>query len=367
MNRCIALYPEKKPDKFLEKWDSYLSLAERYSFEEVFTTIHLPELSLEQQLESLIRIVSLSRTHHMTVTVDIGGRYLEELLNDKKYLKLFKEADPDCVRLDYGYSQSNVRKLHGLTHVRGFVLNASIYNLQQAKEEVEFLKSLQPEVQIYACHNYYPRPETGLDPEFARKQQSIFESMGIPVMYCIPDSTRPRGPLYEQLPTVEGHRYLTPDLVMLELYCHYHCDGIMIADEFVSASVFRKIDSIINTRVLKVPVTFLSTATAEEKRKVLGIHEFRYDSNQFILRSATSREMGSASSKIIPCHAVLRRRGSVTLDNEKYSRYSGEMQIVLQPLASDERVNVVGRISGHGMQLLTYYRFGYQYRFEEAK
>lgn len=367
MNRCAALYPEKNPEKCLEKWDSYLSLAERYSFKEVFTTIHLPELTFQQQLESLVQIASLAKVHHMSVTVDIGGRYLEDLLNEKQYMKLFKEASIDQVRLDYGYSHSDVRKLHKLVNMKGFVLNASIYSLQQAKEEIGFLKSLSPAVQISACHNYYPRPETGLDPSFARKQQSIFDSMGIPVMYCIPGSSKPRGPIFEQLPTVEEHRYLEPDLVMLDLSYHYHCDAIMIADEFVSASEFRKIDSVINTRVLKVPVKFLSSASDEEKRKILGIHEFRYDSNENILRSSTSREMGSASGKIDPCHTVLRRRGSVTVDNEKYSRYSGEMQVVLQPLVKDDRVNVVGRISEYGMQLLSYYRCGYQYRFEEVK
>ena len=36
--------------------------------------------------------------------------------------------------------------------------------------------------------------------------------------------------------------------------------------------------------------------------------------------------------------------GSITIDNEKYLRYSGEIQVVREGLKADERVNVIGRV-----------------------
>ena len=37
-------------------------------------------------------------------------------------------------------------------------------------------------------------------------------------------------------------------------------------------------------------------------------------------------------------------RGSITLDNDGYGRYSGEVQLVRSDLPADSRVNVVGQV-----------------------
>ena len=58
-----------------------------------------------------------------------------------------------------------------------------------------------------------------------------------------------------------------------------------------------------------------------------------------------------------------RPRGSITIDNEKYLRYMGEMQILKVSLLSDERVNVVARISPEDLFLLDYIRGGDKLNF----
>ena len=40
-----------------------------------------------------------------------------------------------------------------------------------------------------------------------------------------------------------------------------------------------------------------------------------------------------------------RNRGTITIDNEKYLRYSGEIQIMKENFEADERVNVIGHIN----------------------
>ena len=47
---------------------------------------------------------------------------------------------------------------------------------------------------------------------------------------------------------------------------------------------------------------------------------------------------------IAPANQMDRTRGSVTIDNKAYKRYSGEVQITKKDYPKDERVNVIGTI-----------------------
>ena len=53
MIKCLAIYPNKLDKEYVDKVNSTLELANKYSYNEVFTTIHLPELSLKTQLKAL--------------------------------------------------------------------------------------------------------------------------------------------------------------------------------------------------------------------------------------------------------------------------------------------------------------------------
>ena len=46
--------------------------------------------------------------------------------------------------------------------------------------------------------------------------------------------------------------------------------------------------------------------------------------------------------EIAPNHTIERKKGSLTLDNLLYQRYSGEMQITRKDYKRDSRVNVLG-------------------------
>ena len=43
-------------------------------------------------------------------------------------------------------------------------------------------------------------------------------------------------------------------------------------------------------------------------------------------------------------NTIDRKKYDVTVDNSKFKRYAGEINIVLKDLPSDERVNVIGKI-----------------------
>jgi hypothetical protein len=75
--------------------------------------------------------------------------------------------------------------------------------------------------------------------------------------------------------------------------------------------------------------------------------------------------MSRIGAKVAPGLTGERRRGMVTVDNERYGRYSSEVQILLADLEADSRVNCCGQISEEDMWKLDFYRQGFDYQFQE--
>ena len=69
---------------------------------------------------------------------------------------------------------------------------------------------------------------------------------------------------------------------------------------------------------------------------------------------------------IPPKNTKARLTGSITMDNDRYGRYRGEVQITLCDLPADERVNVVGRVVEDDWLLLSYLKPGQKVRFIES-
>ncbi|MDU1630091.1 MAG: DUF871 domain-containing protein, partial [Lactococcus lactis] len=71
--------------------------------------------------------------------------------------------------------------------------------------------------------------------------------------------------------------------------------------------------------------------------------------------------------EIIPENTSERSRGSITIDNCDYGRYMGEIQIVKNDLAADEKVNVVGKIIAEDRPLITFIGSGQKFKIEKEK
>ena len=67
--------------------------------------------------------------------------------------------------------------------------------------------------------------------------------------------------------------------------------------------------------------------------------------------------------KVKPTNTIERKVGTITIDNEKYLRYNGEIQIALQDLKADERVNVLGKVVDEEIPLLKYIVNDVKFRF----
>ncbi|MDR4417767.1 DUF871 domain-containing protein, partial [Bacillus paranthracis] len=102
-----------------------------------------------------------------------------------------------------------------------------------------------------------------------------------------------------------------------------------------------------------IPLRYKSFITDKEVLKIVErVHTNRLDPARDVIRSVESRE----EHKVIlqPMHTITRKKGSITIDNELYGRYAGEMQVAIHDLPADEKVNVVGMVVEEDISLLPY-------------
>lgn len=353
----VSLY--LKQDFNWAKAQKYLQSAYHYGCKEVFTSIHLPEFSFKEQMDFLSKLSALAQKEGMTITVDVGGNNFQKLVS---YQDTYKDLKLDFIRLDYGFDPALLASLKQAYGLKGFILNASTVSAEELPILIQSLNKLN--VEIRACHNFYPRPETGLAADFVKYQYRLFKSYNIPVACCVPNQLKPRLPLYAGLPTLEAHRYLNFTQILYSCSEAELADELLFGDETLSDEQLKSIFDVLQLRPFKVKVSLVKDISDTESDLILKKnHKFRYDSNPLILRSQTSREISEYGKYINARNTLERKAGSITIDNYKYLRYSGELQVVLKDLKADERVNVVARVKPEELWKFKYFRLINEYRF----
>ena len=226
----------------------------------------------------------------------------------------------------------------------GFVLNASVLDRNEVITIVNNLQQYGKSINITACHNFYVRNETGLAESYFITQNEIFSNLGIEITACIRSFHTMRDPLYEGLPTLEKHRNCSFEQSCLEMAYLYGVDRIMIGDPFSSNEELALLSSVMKKDPIQLHIDVCDLNDIEKKAMFGKVHFCRRDSGAFSLRLESSRRMAEYASYIEPRNCIDRNKYSVTIDNEKYLRYSGEIQIITEDLPEDERVNVSGTI-----------------------
>ena len=104
------------------------------------------------------------------------------------------------------------------------------------------------------------------------------------------------------------------------------------------------------------------------QRKLLA-HTFtaRLDEARDAIRAQESRRLlREMHAKVLPDNATTHPIGAVTIDNEGYGRYMGELQIIRVPQPSDPRTNVAAMIDESECNLLQYITPGRKFSFRFA-
>lgn len=243
-----------------------------------------------------------------------------------------------ALRLDYGFSTEEMCRL---AQKLPLVLNASTVS-----DEV-VCRVLRCNPHVMAMHNFYPRPETGLDRGYLTSRTKALQALGLRVLAFVPGDTAFRGPLHLGLPTLEEHRGLPPSVGYADLMIRCGMDGVFAADPGVSPAEIERIGRYCRQGVWELPARLLPECSSLYGQ----VFTSRPDSPGRLIRFAESREYSCFGGDVAPLPPTPRNRGAVTMDNSGYGRYSGEIQLIRSDLPPDPRVNVIGHLTP-GYELL---------------
>ncbi|HHT7187823.1 TPA: DUF871 domain-containing protein [Bacillus cereus] len=345
----VSIYLSKDRVGKQEEW---LKVAKENGFSSIFTSLHIPEDDSGTYKELIQILGKQALQYEMELMVDVSPKSLQHLGITYENVEELVQWGITGLRMDYGITPKEIARV---SHKMKVALNASTITKPFWKELLS--ENIRVE-NVEAWHNFYPRPETGLAKSFLQKQNEYLHECGIKTMAFIPGDGEKRGPLCEGLPTLEKHRNMRPLEAYLDLVQDCHVDKVLIGD--ISASL-ESVGEIASASRGIIPLRYQSFTTDKEVVKVVEqVHTNRLDPARDVIRSVESRE----GNKVIlqPMNTISRKKGSITIDNELYGRYAGEMQIVINDLSKDEKVNVVGMVIEEDVPLLSYIGAGRKFQ-----
>lgn len=316
----------------------------------IFLSMHISEEYTPTYLQEIVTIIQEIKSIGYKIIVDVSKKTLE-MTNYNNLLDLYAYIKPDYLRIDYGFSLDEINELAKSIPI---CLNASTITKDQ-------LSQLTDSTKIIFMHNFYPRQETGLDEDYYNKTNFQLEKRGFEIFTFISSDFMQRGPLYEGLPTLEKHRFCNSYFQYLDLYFNFKQKNIIVGDGFLSDEDFRKIKRFMNDQVIEIEVNFF------DDYNYLYDQEFtiRIDSPKNLKRLQESREYSCVGEKIEPFNNVKRLKGSITMDNKLYQRYSSEIMICGSDFEVCNKVNIIGNLND--LKFLKVMSSGCKIRFIHTK
>lgn len=296
----------------------------------VFLSLHISEEFDESYCRRAEEICRELAQKGFRVIADVSVKTLRQF-GCRDLVELARHLHLWALRIDYGFSREEIR---ALAEQMPIVLNASTTTVEDARYIAEAGNP------VFAMHNFYPRPETGLDEEYLLETTRALQGAGLKVLAFIPGDTQKRGPLFEGLPTLEAHRHVLPSAAFVDLAVRFGMDEIFVADPGISRQEQDSIALFCKDGVIPIPAKLDGRWDHLYGR----VFTCRVDSPKWLVRFQESRVYSCQGDTVAPGNCHDRVRGSITVDNALYGRYSGEIMLIRQDLPADPRVNIIGSV-----------------------
>ena len=154
-----------------------------------FSSLQIPEEQGEGARDRALHVMRLCREAGIELLVDVSPRTLEML--DVPTLAGLRDLGVGCVRLDFGFSDMETAELSRTFRI---AFNASTVSV----DKLHVWEHLGADLHRFiACHNYYPKPLTGLPLAAVKTLNERLRARGIETMAFIPGDAELRGPLCE--------------------------------------------------------------------------------------------------------------------------------------------------------------------------
>ena len=327
---------------------SLIETAAEMGFKRLFTSAQIPETSnAETFLDDFTDILTTASINGFEIILDVNAE------NFSQY-----DIDGITLRLDDGF---NVEQVAEISRARKVMLNASTVTEDFLNDLLGLGANFD---NIAALHNFYPHACTGLDTYFFDTQNHILHDFGISVGAFVPSKDgKRRLPLCEGLPTLEDCRNFSTDL-SARFLAALGTDFIIIGDgqptreELQALAAIQDDEVILHAQLLSNDLTTAEILSNQFTR--------RADVAKSVIRAAEGREiLKKLGGKIPPENLPIERGfGDITVDNDGFGRYAGEVQIVQDILPADERVNIAAHLLDEEIFLMGYIKPRQKFSFK---
>ena len=319
---------------------NYIKKAHHFGAKTIFTSLHIPEENFKNFHKHFKEVLDLCHKLNMDLVFDISPHTYEKLNLENGDYKALKNLGIETLRLDFGFEDINHIKV--LSENFKLYMNASVIDQDYLDRAQDIGIDLS---KIILSHNFYPKKDSGLSTESFIKRNFKFKKSNRPIQAFICGDKLKRFPMYEGLPTLEIHRDMKPFVSAVDLVRNFGIKEVLIGDSLGSDFLLEALSDFFLNDILTIPVHFHEDFN-EFYDKILFSRE---DTSEYSIRIKDTRK-----ENIEMNNSIKRKKGSITMDNKHYGRYSGELSLIKTDLEMDHRVNVIGFVSPGYIRLLDY-------------
>lgn len=346
----ISVYPDFYGPSELS---AQIQRAAKLGYTRCFTSIQLGNLGFEKTKTDAAQdfqfLFDLCETHGLKVHVDINDRVLKQLGGSPSDLSVISKMKIKVLRLDGGFNDREVATM--TQNPYGIFIEDNSSMVHDPASRINTIKTHGDLAHYVACHNFFPRNDTGLSFENTVALASLYAAHGIQNGVFIASLTSPNdlNASGNGVPTVEDHRYTPPHVAFSELRNTGLFDIILFGDSVPDEEELQNVAHAAKLDYVEIPV-WLDKSLPEEQRKLITetLLLSRPDQPKSLIRATQTRH----TLKIKPHHCLARPACAITLDNGLSNRYEGELQIMLENLPPSPVANVIGQVKPYGRRLL---------------
>jgi len=170
---------------------NYLLAMRNAGLTTVFTSLHIPEDDQKVVLKRLAELTKWCQNLETDIIADVSEEGLEQLGIALDNEKQIESLGLTGLRIDDGVPSATIAKL---SQKMPIALNASTINeddITALREHGASFENLQ------AWHNFYPRPETGLDANWLEQKNNWLHQMNLETMAFVAGDDVLRGPIHD--------------------------------------------------------------------------------------------------------------------------------------------------------------------------